>query len=173
MNIFITILAFAAGALCGALSAFYMGRPVNAGKPASYAKQFLPVIAAAVLLGVALRLIPGIGKLFLSVLLTAFCLVSAGTTMGLKGRDIKLLEMASVFRIPAASRMQYIDLPACRTILVRSAQIAGIVSALVGAQGLMIGSGQNIFLSQLAAGALNTVIAGAAGIFLKRKGGAA
>ncbi len=173
MDILITILAFALGTAGGAFCAFHLARVRSGGKTAPYGIQVLPLLAAALLLLLSLWLFTGSYRMFFSVLLTAFCLVNAGTLFGLKGRDTKLLEMASVFRVPAMARIQYIDLPVCRTSLVRSAQIAGIVSALIPAVGASSGAGGQAYLFRLIAGVLNVAAASAAGIILKKKGGAA
>ncbi len=177
MNIFLTILAFALGAAGGAFLAMHLGRPVKAGKAAPYGKRMIPVIIPILLLGLVLRFIPGMSKVFISVLLAAFCLVCGGTTQGLEKRDGKLLEMAFVFRIPSSARMQYIDLPACRATLVRSAQIAGIVSALIGAAGLLLLDMKNVLISQIMTGVVLTAAVTIADIVLAKsrgkKGGAA
>jgi len=177
MHIFLTILAFALGGACGALIAMHLGRPVTAGKPAPYGNRLIPVIIPVLLMGFALRFLPGMSKVFVPVLLAAFCLVCEGTTRGLEKRDGKLLEMAFVFRIPASARMQYIDLPACRAALVRSAQIAGIVSALIGAAGLVLLDQKDLLISQIATGVILTVAVTIADIVLAKargkKGGAA
>ncbi len=171
MHIFLTILAFVLGGAGGALIAMHLGRPVTAGKPAPYGKRMIPVLIPVLLLGFVLRFLPGLGKVFASVLLAAFCLVCEGTNRGLEKRDGKLLEMAFVFRIPASARMQYIDLPACRASLVRSAQISGIVSALIGAAALVLLDQKNLLISQIVTGVILTAAVTIADIVLAKSRG--
>ena len=173
MNIVLTILAFALGAAGGAVLAMYQGRPQRGGRVAPLTERLIPAVISVVLLGLGLWLLPGKASLFAASLLTAFCLVLIGTAIGLGKRDRQLIEMASVFRIPVTAGMQYIDLPACRTHLVRSAQAAGVVSALAGAAALILKGGENVFISQLLTGVVVTVLVTAADMVLGKKSGKA
>ena len=147
-NIIILILGFLTGAASGGLLAFLTGRPVKAGKPAPCVKRLLPVIPGILLLVLLFcfgKSVSGGLRLFLLVFAAAFCIALAGVCLGLEKRDPKLLELAFVFRIPAMSRIKYIDLPACRSFVIVTICAAGVVSMLLGFLDLWLDLTSGIF----------------------------
>ncbi len=134
-SILFILVSFAIGAAAGAFLAFYMGRPVRAGKAAPLMKRLIPSCIALLLLLILLflkDLFPGQTRLFLLAFLPAFAVTLAGTSLGLEKRDLKMMELAFVFRIPDLSRIRCIDLPACRPVLILSICISGAASLLLG-----------------------------------------
>ena len=129
------MLGFLTGAAAGGCLAFLTGRPVKAGRPAPFIKRqalVIPGLLFLILLLCFRNAASGGLRLFLIVFLAAFCITSAGIGMGLEKRDPKLLELAFVFRIPTMSRIKYIDLPACRSSMILTMCLAGVLSVLLG-----------------------------------------
>lgn len=175
-DLIFTVLSSAAGSAAGCVLSLFLGRPGKMAKTDPLSKRILPLCGGFLLMALSILLAPGILRLILSVFFSSFALTGLGTAKGLADRDPKLLEMAYVFFIPDKSRMAYIDLPACQGRIVRSAMIAGPVSALVGAAALFAGGGTPSLPLQGVAGLLLLALAAAAGILLKKntgKGGSA
>ena len=143
-RILLIIAAFLCGTAGGCALAFFMGKPVHAGKPAPFVKRILPAFLGILLLvsvfvfGGALS---GTARLFLTVFPAAFCISLAGTALGLEKRDPKLLELAFVFRIPVLSRIRYIDLPACKNVLAGTLCTDAVVCAVIGVLQIMMKGG--------------------------------
>ena len=167
----LTVLSSAAGSAAGCILSLYLGRPGKRAKADPFSKRILPLCAGFLLMILAIPAAPGILKLILSVFFSAFTLTGLGTAKGLESRDQALLEMAYVFFVPDKSRITYIDLPACRDKIVRSAMIAGPVSAVVGSAALFAAGSTPGIPLQITAGILLLALAAGAGILLKKNAG--
>ena len=167
----LTVLSSAAGSAAGCILSLYLGRPGKRAKTAPFLNRILPLCAGFLLMALAILAAPGILKLILSVFFSSFTLTGLGTAKGLESRDQNLLEMACVFFVPDKSRITFIDLPACRDMIVLSAMIAGPVSAIIGSAALFAAGSTPSIPHQAAAGILLLSLAALAKNLLKNSPG--